>query len=99
MCWALLGADGDLAEDHLADRVVHGGGEARDVCGVLLWTEVHEAVHAGEEELGPAGPADPDDLLDPRHPHAGERWRRHGPGSRIRTSPRMCSRPSPLQRV
>ena len=68
-----LGAQGGLAEHHLADRVVDDLLEARHVRALLLRAEIDEAVQPRRVELLGAVGLDPDDLLDVRDAHARER--------------------------
>ena len=64
-----LGAEGCLAEDNLADRLVDDLLEAGHMGPLLLGAEIDVAVETRVEELTVA---DPDDLLDARHTRAGE---------------------------
>src|SRR4051795_9082053 len=69
----LLGAEGRLAQDDLADRVVDDLFEARHVRALLLGAEVDEAVQARVEELLAGVAAQADDLLHAGDTHARER--------------------------
>lgn len=67
----LLGAQGNLAQDDLADDLVDGLLEAGHVRALLLGAQVDEAVEAGRVQPGApgAGRADPNHFLDPVDPH------------------------------
>src|SRR3954468_1739612 len=69
----LLGAEGRLAEDDLADGVVDHLLEARHVRSLLLRAEVDKAVQARVEELLTGVAAQADDLLHAGDTHARER--------------------------
>jgi hypothetical protein len=68
-----LGAERRLAEHDLADRVVDDLFEARHVRALLMRPQIDEAIEPRRVQLLGAVGLDPDDLLDIRHAHAGER--------------------------